>query len=220
MSTTHTQVRAYLEPDEPDYRAAAAALGPEALPVLEELVQGADPLLASKAVYLASLIPDERAARLLEQAAHSSHATVRVAVAAGLQQRPEVTDDVTVDLLTDVDQGVRKVAEQSVRLTPALRDLIAERASSTQDAERRAAAQAAGPSAPGEGGGFVGDQQVGDAATGPDPGSDDASGGGGDLGSGLGYLGHTDDGPDGGGFIESAAAGGVPTVTQHGGGQI
>ena len=43
------QVRKYLDPEEPDYKAAAAALGAEALPVLESLVRGADPLLASKA---------------------------------------------------------------------------------------------------------------------------------------------------------------------------
>ena len=153
MPTTHAQVRAYLEPEEPDYTAAAAALGPDALPALEALVQDVDSLLASKAAYLASLIPDERAARVLEQAAHSRDATVRVAAAAGLQKRPEVTDEVAVDLMTDEDQGVRKVAAKAGRMTPALRELIAERAASDQDPSRRAAARAAiegESSAPGE----------------------------------------------------------------------
>ncbi len=92
MATTEAQVRAYLEPEEPNYKAAAAALGAEALPVLETLVQGADPLLASKAAYLASLVPDERAARVLEQASRSEHATVRVAAAAGLQKLADLDD--------------------------------------------------------------------------------------------------------------------------------
>lgn len=92
---TETQVRKYLDPEEPDYPAAAAALGVEALPVLETLVQRGDPLLASKAAYLASLIPHEHAARVLEQAAQSDHPTVRIAAAAGLQRHPEVSSDVT-----------------------------------------------------------------------------------------------------------------------------
>ena len=88
MATTEAQVRAYLEPEEPNYPAAAAALGAEALPVLDTLVRGGDPLLASKAAYLASMIPDEQAARVLEQAARSAHPTVRVAAAAGMQTQP------------------------------------------------------------------------------------------------------------------------------------
>jgi len=243
MATTQAQVRAYLDPEEPDYKAAAAALGPEALPVLEALVQGADPLLASKAAYLASLIPAERAARVLEQAARSAHPTVRVAAAAGLQKQPEVTDDVAVDLMTDQDQGVRKVAAKATRgrMTPALRDRIAERASSDRDPARRAAARAAmehapakssepdggggdspddsvkGTSAPGEGGG-----DIGNAASVRYTVSDvgDESGGGGDLGGGFTSDDRgTNDGPDGGGSIDGESSG-RGDESSHGGGSF
>jgi hypothetical protein len=241
MPTTHAQVRAYLEPEEPDYTAAAAALGPDALPALEALVQDVDSLLASKAAYLASLIPDERAARVLEQAAQSRDATVRVAAAAGLQRRPEVTDEVAVDLMTDEDQGVRKVAAKAGRMTPALRELIAERAASDQDPSRRAAARAAiesvgfelgtdhgggsseptggGSAAPGEGGGVVGTEHVRDGATQTGDVMDDESGGGGDLGSGLTHTDRGGDGPDGGGSIDGGA-GDIEGVSPHGGGRI
>ncbi len=223
MSTTHAQVRAYLEADELSYPAAAAALGAEALPALEALAQDSDPLLASKAVYLASLIPDQRAARVLEQAARSEQVTVRIAAAAGLQQQPDVSDEVAVDLLTDTDQGVRKVAEKSGVLTPALRNLIAERASSAEDPSRRAAARAVvegESSAPGEGGGDLGTEPLSDSASRTNAGHDDPSGGGGDLGSGATYSVRTGGGADGGGSIECEAGGDIPTVTQHGGGQF
>jgi hypothetical protein len=222
MSTTDTQVRAYLEADEPNYPAAVAALGAQALPALEALAQGTDPLLASKAVYLASLIPDPRAARVLEQAARSDHVTVRIAAAAGLPQQPDVSDDVAADLLTDSDQGVRKVAAQSGVLTPALRSLIAERASSTEDSPRSAAARAVAedqPPALGEGGGVFGTEGPADAVASAQSG-DEASGGGGDLGIGVTYSVRSGDGPEGGGTVEGESGGDVPSVTQHGGGLL
>ena len=241
MATTEAQVRAYLDPEEPDYTAAAAALGPEALPVLEALVQDADPLLASKAAYLVSLIPDARAAHVLEQAAQSPHPTVRVAAAAGLQKQPDVADETAVDLMTDQDPGVRKVAAKAgrARMTPALRERIAERASNDRDPNRRAAARAiagapakssgpgsgggdssvasaGGGSAPGEGGGDTGDgRPVRQSA--PDLGEE--SGGGGDLGGGLSRGARGSDGPDGGGSIDGGSD--VSTeISPHGGGRF
>jgi hypothetical protein len=56
MTITMRDARAQLDPEEPDYH-QAAELGPAALPLLEQLVRGADPMLAAKAAYLASLIP-------------------------------------------------------------------------------------------------------------------------------------------------------------------
>jgi hypothetical protein len=65
MAITIEQVLDQLLPDEPDYGGAAERLGPEALPHLENLVRGEDPLMASKAAYLASLIKDDRATIVL-----------------------------------------------------------------------------------------------------------------------------------------------------------
>lgn len=243
MAVTEAQVRAYLEPEEPGYPAAAAALGADALPVLERLVTDADPLLASKAAYLASLIPDEGSGRVLERAARSEHPTVRIAAAAGLPKHPEVSDDAVAELLGDRDEGVRKVARKSLRgrVTPGLRNRLGARAATEQDPARRAAFTSAlddagmtrepedhggGPypdrgtdaeRSLGEGGGDETD--AGSSVARPsDPETD--GGGGGDLRTGATSHGDGDsDGPDGGGVIETESAGDGGT-SAHGGGRI
>jgi HEAT repeat protein len=102
-------VRAFVEPDEPDYAGAALALGPDALPFLAELAAGNDPMLASKAVYLAGLIGGDDATPILERAAEHHDPVVRVALAATIQN---VDDNLTFDmarrLLGDPDLGVRR----------------------------------------------------------------------------------------------------------------
>jgi hypothetical protein len=140
MAVTEQQVRAYLEPEEPNY-SAAAQLGPDALPVLEQLVRGPDPLLASKAAYLAALIPHENAARVLEAAAKSGDVTVRVAAAAGLRRMPQVSENIMMDLVDDLDEGVRKVALKSIKgkMTPKVRGKVQERASREHNPALRAA---------------------------------------------------------------------------------
>lgn len=114
MATTMEDVRAHLDPEEVDYE-AAALLGPDALPVLDQLVHGDDPMLASKAAYLASLIPGDQRAAILADAAASPLATVRVAAASGLANLDEPQAERLADgLLTDDDVGVRKQALRSV----------------------------------------------------------------------------------------------------------
>ena len=114
MSVTMQDVLAQIDLDEIDYPAAAAEVGPEALPLLEELAGGGDPMLASKAVYLASVISDPGSARIVERAAQHPDATLRVAAAAGLRNLAEQDAEPYVDgLLQDSDVGVRKVALKS-----------------------------------------------------------------------------------------------------------
>jgi hypothetical protein len=112
VPVTMKQVRAQLDRDEPDYP-AAAQLGANAIPHLAQLVQNSDPMLASKAAYLASLIQDDRSNAVLKQAAHSSHNEVRIAAAAGIRniESPISLADI---LLNDRDVGVRKVALRSI----------------------------------------------------------------------------------------------------------
>jgi hypothetical protein len=130
MDDLMRRIRAALDPEEPDYAAAAAQLGPEAIPYLEALVQGEDPMLASKAVYLASLIEHERTPQVLEQAAQHSNPAVRVAAAAAAQNlTAAAASNVLVHLVGDDDPGVRKVAQAAVpfqaseALTERLREL-------------------------------------------------------------------------------------------------
>lgn len=114
MSVTMKDVRTQLEPDEPDY-ANAAQLGADAIPYLNELINGDDIMLASKAAYLASLIKSENSISILENAARSPQPTVRVAVASGLRNiSEENADRVSNLLIEDDDVGVRKITVKSI----------------------------------------------------------------------------------------------------------
>jgi HEAT repeat protein len=114
MSVTKKDVLAVLEPDEPNY-AAAAALGTESLPILQDLVAGDDPMLASKAAYAASMLSGDQGLSVVLAAAHSDETIVRVAAASAARNLPSsAAGDVLKDLFDDADQGVRKVARSSL----------------------------------------------------------------------------------------------------------
>lgn len=127
MAVTMDQVRAALDPEEPQYEEAAARLGADALPHLDQLVGGSDPGLASKAASLAGMIAGERAVAVLEKAAAASDPRVRVAAAGGARNLPDqAASRVLARLVTDRDVGVQKVALRSTprRPTPQLRQNI------------------------------------------------------------------------------------------------
>lgn len=109
MAVSMEDVRRVLDPEEPNY-AKVAQLGPEALPLLGQLVRGADAMLASKAAYAASLVGEEGHG-VLEAAARSENAAVRVAAAAGARNlASERSQGLLRDLRADPDPGVRKIA--------------------------------------------------------------------------------------------------------------
>jgi HEAT repeat protein len=140
MPASMEQVRAYLDAEEVDYNAAAAALGTDALPHLQELAQGPDPMLASKATYLASLLDDDRSAQVLELAASRTEPAVRVAAATGLANLAPVRAAGIVDrLLDDGDLGVRKMAVKSAMgfASPATRERLQKIASEDPDETMR-----------------------------------------------------------------------------------
>ncbi len=114
---TMDQVRTQLDRDEPDY-AEAARLGPDAIPHLMQLVRGGDPMLASKAAYLASLIQSDKSTDVLDLAAHSSHDQVRIAAAAGVRNLKQVQAPLLDLLVHDLDAGVRKVTLRSIEAKP------------------------------------------------------------------------------------------------------
>ena len=113
MPVTMQQVRAQLDRDEPDYP-AAAGLGPEALPHLRQLAQGDDPMLASKAVYLASLIGTDQSVTIVNEAAGKPDPIVRAAAAGAVRNLDQAPNQLLNSLLNDQDAGVRKVALRSI----------------------------------------------------------------------------------------------------------
>ena len=115
MTITMSQVRAKLDVDEPDYSAISNALGVDAIPYLQKLVEEANPLLASKAAYLASLIGSADAVKVVETASRHPDPTVRVASATGAKNLSVAAASQCLEtLLDDVDIGVQKAALQAV----------------------------------------------------------------------------------------------------------
>ena len=121
MAVSMREVRAALDPDEPDYR-AAALLGEGAIPHLGRLVEGDDKMLASKAAYLAGLIGGDRAGEVVLSAAHDDDAAVRVAAASSTRHLSDrATEEVLIDLVADNDPGVRRMARRAVPEAPSAR---------------------------------------------------------------------------------------------------
>ena len=114
MSVTMEDVRRVIDPEEPDYE-FGSLLGPEALPHLGVLVRSDDPMLASKAAYLAGLIDGADATDVVTSAAQHDDAVVRVAAAAATRHLEGAgASDVLLPLLSDTDEGVRLAALKAV----------------------------------------------------------------------------------------------------------
>src|SRR5262249_60427114 len=108
MAVTMQQVLAILNRDEPDYE-MARALGPDALPLLQQLINGGDHMRASKATSAAGVIDGPAAVSVLEHAAKSQVAAVRVNAAAAVGHlAPTLGASVLVHLLSDHDLGLRR----------------------------------------------------------------------------------------------------------------
>jgi HEAT repeat protein len=172
MAVTMKDVRAALDPEEPDYP-KAAKMGAGALPHLEVLVSSGDMMLASKAAYLASLIKGAKSADIVRAAAQSDEPAVRVAAAAAASNlAASGASDVLVELVGDPDPGVRKVARAAVpgkptaKLSKRLRDLGDE-----GDAVSESASDAnGGPAATGLMPGEAGEEEGSVGTTMPDEG--------------------------------------------------
>jgi hypothetical protein len=114
MVVTMQQVLDALNPFEPDY-SEAEIFGSEALPHLEILVKTAEPLLASKAASMASMIQDTRSVNILMTCTKSKFREVRVAAAVGSGNlRVPGVDKILGVLTNDQDEGVRRIAVKSI----------------------------------------------------------------------------------------------------------
>jgi HEAT repeat protein len=113
MAVSMDDVRRVLDPEEPSYE-AAARLGPEALPHLQALVEGDEPMLAAKATYAASVLDGASGEKVIRTAAQARDPIVRVAAAAAARNLPaESARGVLERLVDDDDAGIRKVARAS-----------------------------------------------------------------------------------------------------------
>lgn len=144
MPVSRETVLAALAPDEIDYPAAAAHLGPDALPILMELIDSADPAIAPKATYLAAAVAGVDPAAVFRVAADSPDPVVRIAAAQVAAQLDRPPVEVLGRLLEDQDVGVRKNALATAgkfRADPEIRERLASRANEEPQEELRSAAR-------------------------------------------------------------------------------
>lgn len=118
MALKLKDVRAWLEPEEPDY-AEAAKLGPDALPHLEKLIASNEPGIASKAASLAGFIGHPNSAQVLIKAAQSDDPVLRVTAANAAHYLPDQeASSVLLALVEDQDAGVQRMALESLPAQP------------------------------------------------------------------------------------------------------
>ena len=144
MPVSRETVLAALAPDEIDYPAAAAHLGMDAMPILMELIDSADPNLSPKATYLAGAISGVDRAAVARDAAASPDPVVRIAGATLVGELAQPPIDVLDQLLDDHDVGVRKQALEAAgkfRTDPAVRERLSSRAATEPEEELRSAAK-------------------------------------------------------------------------------
>lgn len=111
------ELLAFLRQDELDYPAAALKFGKDSLSFLKELVESSDENLATKAAYLVGYIEGEEADKILEGAASTGTAPVRVAAAFGAQKRNSpVAEKILQRSLEDNDPSVVKFALLSAKV--------------------------------------------------------------------------------------------------------
>ncbi len=120
MAMTDTELHQALGNEEPDYVAIAGRLTQADLPRIAALAQGGDLAIASKAVYLASLLGGGEA--VMMEAAASRHPVLRAASASGLPNLAAAGRERVVDrLLDDGSPAVAKLALRAIdRPSPAL----------------------------------------------------------------------------------------------------
>jgi hypothetical protein len=127
MPVTIRDVVRLLSPDEANLNQAAEALGAEALPLLELLIRGPDPMLASKAVYVTGQIGGGRATEILRLGATRRDRMVRIAAATTLRSLPSDQANALLEtLLVDNDAECRQIAIEAVpqEITPDVHGLV------------------------------------------------------------------------------------------------
>jgi hypothetical protein len=144
MPITLEELRAVLSSDEPDYAALAQMLDSSAVGHLETLARDPDVMLATKAVYAASLVPGSQSEAVVAEAADSPQPLLRIASASALANLPETSRNrVAERLIDDADVSVKKLVIKSLSgpVTPQLRSRLDELASAGETPMIRQLAQ-------------------------------------------------------------------------------
>ena len=116
MALPKEELRRLLSNEEPDYAAIAAQMDEASVPALNELSQDPDVMLATKAVYLASMLSQAQAHQIVERASVSAQPLVQIAAATALQNLPDPVRHKLASQLLDVDDvSIRKLVINAVK---------------------------------------------------------------------------------------------------------
>jgi hypothetical protein len=115
MALTVNELRYLLGADEPDYEAIAAKAGRDSTQAIAEIAKGEDTMMASKAVYLASLVNDKDAFSIIADAADSPVSRVRLAAASALPNLATATRNKLAEKLIEKnDVSIQKLTLKAV----------------------------------------------------------------------------------------------------------
>ncbi|MBY0519835.1 MAG: hypothetical protein K2P79_05345 [Sphingomonas sp.] len=129
MPMTDEELKFALGNEEPQYGVIIVQLTPADIPRLQALAEGGDVSLASKAIYLASLLKEDAAHQIVARAAKSGNELLRVASATALQNLPTIARaQVAEMLIQDHNPSISKMVIRAIdapspQLQQRLRDL-------------------------------------------------------------------------------------------------
>lgn len=116
MGMSETALRAKLSCEEPVYRDLAASVTEEDLPALRALARGEEEGVATKAIYLASLLEPESAHEIVLEAANSRSELRRIAAGSGMVNLPpEKAERIALRLLDEKNPALKKLVLRGIR---------------------------------------------------------------------------------------------------------
>jgi hypothetical protein len=134
MAMTDQELKLALDSEEPQYQEIVAQLDESDVPRVRQFAESGDVALASKAVYLASLLKSEAAHEIVVRAAGSGNELVRVASATAIGNLPtSPRERAAGELIGDANPAMAKMVLRAVGPgSPAMKAKL-------QDLERRTA---------------------------------------------------------------------------------
>lgn len=115
MSLSFDELYRLISSEEPDYPAIALLLDASSAPHLKRMAEDDNVMLATKAVYAASLLPGGEAEQIVERASASPVPQIRIASASALVNLPAASrNKLAVRLLDDADLSVEKLTIRSL----------------------------------------------------------------------------------------------------------
>lgn len=127
MSLTFDELYLMLSSEEPDYPAISLLLDASSAPHLKRMAEDDNVMLATKAVYAASLLPGGESEQIVEKASVSPVPQMRIASASALVNLPAASrNKLAARLLDDSDLGVEKLTIRSLsgQIPPAIRQRL------------------------------------------------------------------------------------------------